>query len=63
LESCSPKEREVTTAFIPISRKHLAIAKEKIRLFRDEMVLLAQSESAEDVYALAIQMFPLTNKN
>ncbi|MCX6123403.1 MAG: DUF4423 domain-containing protein [Proteobacteria bacterium] len=55
-------ERDVTAITMAISKSKIPKAKKLISEFQDKMESLLESEEPDDVYSLAIQLFPLTNR-
>jgi uncharacterized protein (TIGR02147 family) len=60
LEIDSVEIRDITSITMPMNLNKLTEAKKKIKNFRREMSLLAQSGENEQVYSLNIQLFPQT---
>lgn len=61
LESNPVEIRDFTWLTFPMDTKKLKLAKTLIRKFQDEFLELMEEKcSADEVYRLAIQMFPLT---
>jgi uncharacterized protein (TIGR02147 family) len=59
LENHDVSERDITGITMAISRKRLNDAKELIKRFRRELSDLLEESSADEVYRLNIQLFPL----
>ena len=55
--------RDFTSLTISLDLKDLPKLKAAIRNFREDVDELCKSENATEVYKLAIQLYPLTNKD
>lgn len=62
LDSVPVERREYLAITIPVSSAHLEKFKQHIRSFRDEFINEANTQSADEVYQLNIQLFPWTEK-
>jgi uncharacterized protein (TIGR02147 family) len=63
LETVSVEMREYSTMTMAVSRKKMKTAKKMIHEFKTKLCQYLESEAVDDVYTLAIQLFPLTNIN
>ncbi len=55
-------ERDFSTITMAIDPSKMAIAKERIRRFQDELSDLMETGNRSEVYRLSMQLFPLTQK-
>lgn len=55
-------ERDITSIVMPADPKKLLAAKKIIRSMRHKIAALVATEDASEVYALSVQLFPLTKK-
>ncbi|MGE0762901.1 MAG: TIGR02147 family protein [Bdellovibrionales bacterium] len=60
LEQVDVADREFTSMTMAISRKKIDLAKKMIRKFKTEMYEFLQAGAKEEVYTLAIQLFPVS---
>jgi len=60
LYAVSVEDRDFSSVTLALSKKRLQEAKEKIRLFRKEMMALLKDDDADEVYQLQIQFYPFT---
>jgi len=64
LDDVDPKERDISTLTMSISKERYDIIKERIRTFRNELSSLITSDpSPESVYQMSIALFPLSKKD
>jgi uncharacterized protein (TIGR02147 family) len=63
LEQDPVSERDHTWVMFAMDPKKLAIAKEKIRRFQDELADLVEAGDQTEVYRLSMHFFPLTHLN
>lgn len=63
LERIPPPQRDISSLTIGISRQEFSLVKAEIRYFKDRVrAILAGSEAPEVVYALNVQLFPLSRE-
>lgn len=60
LSSIPIQERDFSSLMVATSKRKLSEAKNRIRLFRKEMIALLEDPHADEVYQIQIQFFPLT---
>lgn len=63
LERDDLEKRDFSAMTLAIDPKKLKDAKERIRLFLDEMSLLLETDPKSEVYKLCVQLIPLTRRN
>ena len=63
LERDALEDRDFSAITLAIDPKKIKEAKERIRLFLDEMSLLLEANPKSEVYKLCIQLIPLTRRN
>ncbi len=61
LDECAVEDRDYSTVTIAINSEKISEAKSIIREFRKKMMVLLSDGQRDEVYQIAIQMYPLTN--
>jgi len=62
VDTCDPKDKDITCITIAANPRKLEAAREKIKKFRREICGFLEDGTGESVHVMAIQLFPLTKK-
>lgn len=62
IDDCESFKKEICSITIAANPAKLELAREKIKQFRRDMCALMEDGQSEEVYHLAIQLYPVTNR-